>query len=215
MGSMMTLMLYRLLFIENLMHSNGKIKEIFLHPGEIYFGDYTSRIRTVLGSCVSLLFWHPQRRVGGMCHFMLPTRRGKPLDKLDGRYADEAMQLALQEMKRFHTTPDQYRVKIFGGGNMFPSSGASEKRHIGIQNIEAARQLVQQYQLNCVSEHIGGNGYRKLVFDAWDGRVRQSGGATVGSPKSTPMKLEPTAPLENVVGNTLITMGRKGWLPSK
>jgi chemotaxis protein CheD len=48
--------------------------DIFLRPGDCYFGGQNTSIRTVLGSCVSMTFWHPQLRVGGMCHYMLPKR---------------------------------------------------------------------------------------------------------------------------------------------
>ena len=40
--------------------------EIFLHPGEFYFGDRHTRIRTLLGSCVSIILWHPRLLIGGM-----------------------------------------------------------------------------------------------------------------------------------------------------
>ncbi len=39
--------------------------DIFLQPGELYFGDSDTCIRTVLGSCVSLTFWHPKLLGGG------------------------------------------------------------------------------------------------------------------------------------------------------
>ena len=42
--------------------------EIFLQPGELWFGDEQTRIRTILGSCVAVTLWHPGRRIGGMCH---------------------------------------------------------------------------------------------------------------------------------------------------
>ncbi|MGI9213007.1 MAG: chemotaxis protein CheD, partial [Methylococcaceae bacterium] len=62
------------------------IIEIFLQPGEYYFSDRDTRIRTVLGSCVAITFWHPGILVGGMCHFMLPTRmRNRESTELDGR----------------------------------------------------------------------------------------------------------------------------------
>jgi len=38
--------------------------DIFLQPGELYFGDRHTRIRTVLGSCVSVVFWHPEKLLG-------------------------------------------------------------------------------------------------------------------------------------------------------
>lgn len=98
--------------------------DIFLQPGDFYFGDRDTRIRTLLGSCVSITMWHPKRLIGGMCHYMLPYRsaqKNTPSQyKLDGRYAEEAMLMFFQEMARHNTNPSEYVVKVFGGGNMFP-----------------------------------------------------------------------------------------------
>ena len=94
------------------------VLEIFLQPGELWFGDEQTRIRTVLGSCVATVLWHPQRRIGGMCHFMLPERprprtAGQPLD---GRYGDEAMELLLREIRRAGTVPADYQAKLRAEG---------------------------------------------------------------------------------------------------
>ena len=51
---------------------------VFLHPGECYFGGGPTRIATLLGSCVSITVWHPRLLVGGMCHYMLPSRQRPP-----------------------------------------------------------------------------------------------------------------------------------------
>jgi chemotaxis protein CheD len=49
-------------------------RELFLHPGEYAFGDAQTRIRTLLGSCVAITFWHPVLKTGAMCHYLLPAR---------------------------------------------------------------------------------------------------------------------------------------------
>ena len=41
--------------------------EIFLQPGDFYFGDENTRLRSLLGSCVSITMWHPTKLIGGMC----------------------------------------------------------------------------------------------------------------------------------------------------
>ena len=67
------------------------ILDVFLQPGDFHFGAGRTRISTLLGSCISITLWHPARLIGGMCHFMLPSR-GLPAGvPLDGRYADEAL----------------------------------------------------------------------------------------------------------------------------
>jgi chemotaxis protein CheD len=146
----------------------------FLHPGGIYFGDSDIRIRTVLGSCVAMVFWHPTLLLGGMCHYMLPSRvhaPGKEIEGavLDGRYGDESMSLMVQEMHRRATQPREYHVKVFGGGNMFPGKRHVEQRHVGLKNIEAARKLIDQHGLYCVAEHLGDVGYRNVIFHTRSG----------------------------------------------
>lgn len=148
--------------------------EIFLQPGELYFGDRNTRIRTVLGSCVSLTFWHPTLLIGGMCHYMLPNRshekRGAGALSLDGRYADEAIEILMNEIRTAGAPHGEYQVKLFGGGNMFPDR-SNPVGNIGIKNVEIARQLVLRHGFNCVAEHLGGDGHRNVIFDIWSGHV--------------------------------------------
>lgn len=153
--------------------------EIFLQPGEFYFGDENTRIRTLLGSCVAITMWHPQRRIGGMCHYMLPSRsrprppRGGP----DGRYADEALQLFLRELEATDSRPGEYEVKLFGGGDMFPTH---KKRgncvDVPCRNVAAGRLLVRERGFRVTAEDLGGLGHRQIIFDVWSGHVwvRQS-----------------------------------------
>lgn len=145
--------------------------EIFLQPGEHFFGDRYTRLRTVLGSCVSLVFWHPGELVGGMCHFMLPTRGCRSGMPPDGRYADEAMELMLSEIRQTGLAPQAFRLRIFGGGNMFPELTRRNDRHIGAKNVEAALALMQNHCLQCISKHVEGYGHRNLLFDIWSGHV--------------------------------------------
>jgi len=147
------------------------VVEIFLQPGEYYFGDRYTRIRTLLGSCVSLVFWHPERLLGGMCHYLLPTRGRPPEDGLEGRYGDEAIALMLAEIRASGSRPADYRVRVFGGSDMFPGFTARSATPIGRRNVEAARHLIDAHQLRCVASHVEGSGHRHLLFDIWSGHV--------------------------------------------
>lgn len=118
--------------------------DIFLQPGEVYFGDRGTRIRTVLGSCVSITFWHPRLLLGGMCHYMLPERGKAGADAPDGRYADEALDLLFGEMRAAGTRPREYQAKIFGGGRMF-SFATGGLLDIGSRNIETGRRLLRSH----------------------------------------------------------------------
>lgn len=147
------------------------VAEEVLAPGQVSFATRPTRLRTLLGSCVAITFWHPQRLIGGMCHFMLParSRKGQPLD---GRYGDEALELLLRHVHVNGTQPQDYQIKLFGGGEMFPE----QQRHLPAQdvaslNIRAARALAERHHLHLTAQDMGGTGYRDIVFDLWNGNV--------------------------------------------
>jgi chemotaxis protein CheD len=146
--------------------------EIFLQPGELWFGDEHTRIRTVLGSCVAVTLWHPRRRIGGMCHYMLPSRvRGtRPLD---GRYGDEALDMLTREIKAAHGYPHEYEAKLFGGGRMFQRALdiATSGVQVSDRNIAAGRELVRRHGFILKAEQMGGHGHRQVVFDIWSGHA--------------------------------------------
>lgn len=145
------------------------VREIYLNPGDLWFGEGQVRLHTVLGSCISVTLWHPLRRIGGMCHFMLPSRvRGNHAEP-NGKYADEAFLIFDREMERFKTRPQEYQAKVFGGGNMFPNAGAPARSDVGQRNFEVARSLLARRGIDAVVEHVGGAGHRKLLFDIWSG----------------------------------------------
>lgn len=160
--------------------------EIFLQPGDFYFGGRDTRIRTVLGSCVSITMWHPSLLIGGMCHYMLPTRGKKKSAKLDGRYADEAMEMFMREIRAAGTRPAEYQVKLFGGGNMFPDTKkprancphvpcanpiTSNCRDVSCRNELTAQLLVKRHGFHVHAACLGGTGNRQIFFDIWNGDV--------------------------------------------
>jgi len=154
------------------MQVTAPVREVYLRPGDFCFGEENLRITTLLGSCISIILWHPLLVHGGMCHFMMPSRncpRGNL--PLDGKYGDEAMELFMLELKKRRTVPAQYQVNVYGGGNMFDEQ-ASSGMEIGKQNIEMAYSLLDEYGFTVAYDHIGSFGRRKIAFDVWSGEVR-------------------------------------------
>lgn len=148
-----------------------QVIDVFLTPGEFYFGDQDTRIRTVLGSCVAITLWHPVRLIGGMCHYMLPSRGLKRGARLDGRYGDEALRLFLDEIARSGTAPAQYEAKLFGGGNMFPDRRGPQVLDVGRRNIELGLQLLERHRFHIKAHHTAGIGHRHVSFEIWSGDV--------------------------------------------
>ena len=154
--------------------------EVFLQPGDLFVGDADYQIRTILGSCVSITLWHPALRIGGMSHFLLPTRVGpaNPANS-DGRYGDAALHQMLAQLRAMGVPPSQCQAKVFGGGNMFPKHMHPGVINVGQRNGDAARKLLQQNDIAVVSESLFGIGHRQIIFDiskgdVWAHQVRPS-----------------------------------------
>lgn len=148
------------------------VLEVFLQPGEFYFGEDRTRISTLLGSCVSLALWHPTLHIGGMCHYLLPTAPAKAAGgQLDGRYGEHAIQMFLREMGNAGTRPSEYELKIFGGGSMLQTDVRSGGINVSQRNIEFAHTLVKQHRFRLKGEDLGGEKHRFIMLDLWSGNV--------------------------------------------
>lgn len=162
---------------------HADVIEIFLQPGDFYFGDRNTRIRTVLGSCISITVWHPKLLIGGMCHYMLPTRGTKRLGGLDGRYGDEALELFLKEIQAAGTRPAEYEVKMFGGSNMFVGKHCtkvdkgncdpfiSSCKDVSCRNRLSAGLLTERHGFTVLAKNLGGTQPHNIIFDLWSGHV--------------------------------------------
>jgi chemotaxis protein CheD len=153
------------------MSSASQPMDVFLQPGEYFVGSADCRIRTLLGSCVSITLWHPTRKIGGMSHFLLATRGNRGAEEPDGRYGDEALCLMLRDLQRAGVDTAQCEAKIFGGGNMFPGISKAAAVSVGQYNGEAAREMLQLRRIPIISHCLYGVGHRQVIFDINTGDV--------------------------------------------
>ena len=143
--------------------------DIFLMPGDYFVGDERHRVRTLLGSCVSVTLWHPSLRIGAMSHFLLPGSGHRKAHDKPGMYGDDAMRLLLEGLARHGVEPGRCQAKIFGGGAMFPRN--DKVRDIGLQNGDFARRMLHKHGIHVVSESLFGEGHRQLIFTVRSGEV--------------------------------------------
>lgn len=178
--------------------SNQAHKDVVLQIGDFHFGGGRTRIRTLLGSCVSITMWHPRLKIGGMCHYLLPRRGVTEVAQTssEGSYAEGAMQLFLRELRRTRTKPEEYVAKLFGGGCMFRDSrdsgnafedaeaNAASTLNVAEQNVRAGRELLEQHGFDISAEQVGGYGSRVLIFEVWSGDVWLRRGGPLGAQSS-------------------------------
>ena len=146
--------------------------DVFLQPGAYFVGDFRHRIRTLLGSCVSITLWHPFKKIGAMSHFLLASRNQETaVQKLDGRYGMEVMCIMMDELNLLNVNAKECEGKIFGGGDMFPGQSRSNVMNVGRKNGETARSLLRAQGIQIVSESLFGIGHRQIIFDVSNGDV--------------------------------------------
>jgi chemotaxis protein CheD len=163
------------------------ITQIVIGTGEFHFSSARVCIRTLLGSCVAFTAWHPIRRIGGMCHYLLPAgETGKVIgERLNGLYAEEAVVLFEQAFRASGTQARDYVVNMFGGGSMFPHLSLGEScdidcnpklppavcRDVACKNVTQGKSIFTSRGFVIAGEDVGGLGSRQLIFDVWSGHI--------------------------------------------
>ena len=118
-----------------------------------------------LGSCIGLVLYDPVTKVGGMVHYMLPdsTKIRQNQNKL--KFADTGIQALVEELEKQGLSRKNMIAKIAGGAKMFQFSSDTAMGNIGEKNVEAVREVLKQYGIKIVSEDVGLNYGRTIVFD--------------------------------------------------
>ncbi|MEO5359804.1 MAG: chemotaxis protein CheD [Nitrospirota bacterium] len=154
-----------------------KIKEmglplVFLKPGEVYVTEKPALIKTVLGSCVSVTLFEPERCVGAMCHGMLPDCGGKGCRDCPERlkFVTCSVKYILNKMQEKGVHAGNLEVKAFGGGDVLTRDN-NTKASVGKQNIEAALKILNSLGLEPVTSDLGGDRGRKIFFNTLTGEV--------------------------------------------
>ena len=141
-----------------------------LMPGQMHFGGQAASLRTLLGSCLAVTLWHPSRKLGGMCHFLLPTRQRKPGEPLDGRYGDEALEAMVALLRAARTEPSEYQAHLYGGADTMPE-GSALKFNVGERNIEQGFSLVDRYGFEIQGVDVGEDVPRSVTLTLASGEV--------------------------------------------
>lgn len=154
--------------VANITQTDEFTMEVFLHPGELYFGRAPTIVSTLLGSCVAVTLWHPKKNIGGMCHVVLPESAE---GKFDMRYGDCAIAEFAKQAIKYSTRTQDYVVHVYGGSDMFPDMQKASGMKIGDRNIEKINQLLKLYKFHIKEVDTGGTNSRKIKLDLSDGSV--------------------------------------------
>lgn len=126
-----------------------------------------------LGSCVAVVLYDENLRIGGMAHVMLPYVEESTTKSQPSKFADVAIAEIVGTMKTRGAQVRNMWAKLFGGANMFPDVILSDSTmEIGRRNISAAREELKRHHIQIVSEEVGGHDGRSILFNTCDGSVK-------------------------------------------
>jgi chemotaxis protein CheD len=124
-----------------------------------------------LGSCVAIVLYDTERRVGGLAHAMLPdpscARRPTPV----GRFASTAVPELIALMQSAGATRSALRARLAGGASMFEALLTESGRRLGLRNVHAARTALAEAGIPVDGEDVGGGHGRSVYLHIEDGRV--------------------------------------------
>lgn len=141
---------------------------VHLHAGQVFASAEPCTISTVLGSCVAVCLWDPERRAGGANHYLLPLHivggRGT------ARFGNVAIDELVSRMAALGCRTRDLRAKVFGGGRMV-TAARQDGGSLGMENVEVARRSLVAYGIPIVAEDVGGERGRKLLFSTLEGHA--------------------------------------------
>lgn len=134
--------------------------------GEFAVGSDNDQIafKTLLGSCVAIMFYDKVTKIKGMNHFLLPKTNNTNDDMKYGLYSVEAM---LNEMYKQGCSKSNMVAKISGGADIMQINMSAQS--IGFRNVEFAKDFCKSEGFKLLSEHTRGeHGRLILLADNFD-----------------------------------------------
>lgn len=146
-------------------HKLDRINYI-IHPGEFHATGDPVIISTVLGSCIAVALYDAKAKIGGMNHFLLPGTIDKAhlYTTSEGRYGLFAMELLINQMLKLGAKKERLEAKVFGGARMFKFDTTGITGGVSESNVEFAHEYLHTEGIRIISEEVGKNYARKVLF---------------------------------------------------
>jgi chemotaxis protein CheD len=157
---------------------------VFVKPGDLFISTRPVIMKTVLGSCISIVLSTRGNVISAMTHAQLsepdyehrcidncPVRCNRPASATNAyRYVTCSTSQLVENILTIGIKKEDIGVKIFGGADVI-SGSASKSNSVGKQNLEMAHKLIKDYQLKLLGGDTGGVSGRTVYFDTGSGTV--------------------------------------------
>ncbi len=155
--------------------SEGPLPEVYVQPGESHLVSQPAILRTVLGSCVGIVFMVPRLGIGALCHPMLPhcpaNSCGRITVAAGRRYVDFTIRDMARQLDSLGALRSEAQVKLFGGGDVLSVTEVNSRPTVGSLNCEAALRVLEEEGFSVAASRLGGNEGVTIQFQTGTGEV--------------------------------------------
>ena len=160
---------------------------VYLKASELCVCRKPTVVKTVLGSCVAVTMFCARRKIGMMCHAMMPHPGIRDSEDshdpaIQFKYVSRVIPEMVRRMSSYGIKQNEIEVKLFGGagmkifsalsaGSSFATPCSNGSFAIGKSNVKIAKQLIETKNLRLIAEDVGGSLGRKIIFHSDTGRV--------------------------------------------
>jgi chemotaxis protein CheD len=124
-----------------------------------------------LGSCVAIMLYDPQARVGGMAHVLLPSKSLSHDAQNPAKFPETAVPLLIERLAGLGGERRRLTAKLAGGASMFAALMSPGTLQMGERNLVASRNALRTAAIPIQREAVGGGQGRSVRFHIADGRV--------------------------------------------
>jgi chemotaxis protein CheD len=124
-----------------------------------------------LGSCVAILLYDAEARIGGMAHILLPSPALSRMDANPAKFPQSAIPRLLELMTADGASQERITARLAGGASMFAALAPPGTIQMGERNLVASRQALGAHGVPLVGESVGGDYGRSVRLRVCDGQV--------------------------------------------
>lgn len=150
-------------------------REVLVRVADLRTGGPEDVLVTVgLGSCVAILLYDAEARVGGLAHVLLPSPALARHDGNPAKFPQSAVPRLLELMTEGGARRERITARLAGGASMFAALAPPGTVQMGERNLTAARQALNNHGVPLVGEAVGGDFGRTVRLRVLDGQVEVS-----------------------------------------
>jgi chemotaxis protein CheD len=139
-------------------------KSIDVDTGEIRVSSEPVILRSIaLGSCIALVVYERNLKIGGLAHIMLPGKSPSSKDKT--KYTEDSIETLLDFVKKLGAIPENLEISLVGGANVLQEGDIPDKV------IKSVLDYLEKLHLEVKCMRVGGINRRSSFLDTATGKV--------------------------------------------